>query len=71
MIRDDQLLISGDPEHSQALARVFEQHYAKPEPEQKSAPAPAQKMRQMPYGRPVTEAQYQAWRRRGGRWPGE
>lgn len=32
MIRDDQLLISGDPEHSQALAKVFDQHWQKPEP---------------------------------------
>ncbi len=35
----------------------------------KAAPAPV--MRRKPNGRMVTEAEYKAWRKRGGRWPGE
>ncbi len=42
---------------------------AQAKPEQKVAPAPS--LRQLPSGRKVSESQYLAWRKRGGRWPSE
>jgi hypothetical protein len=69
-LSDDQLLITGNPEHSRALAKVFEEHYNKPV---ESAPKAEAEPRTFWFdGALHTKSEWEAWKRkRIGGWPGE